>query len=139
MQAEISSLLAEIDDELRTAACDADSLLLRISLLIECALLRGWRCSDFRSRGNAFVLVHLVLATACAAFAACVRLGFIRNTAATAFDVFYWLQVTNFGLLNSAPNRLDYVDIFGVGLHSACPEGVKQASAGFPTEAFVCC
>jgi len=79
-----------------------------------------------------------------AACAACDGFGFVRNIAATASDVFYWLQVTNFkvrnfGLLNSAPNRLDYVDIFGFRLHSGCPEGEKQASSGFPAEAFVCC
>jgi hypothetical protein len=57
-----------------------------------------------------------------AACAACDGFGFVRNTAATAFDVFSWLQVTNFqvtnfGLLNSAPNRADYSDIRGLFLH----------------------
>ena len=44
--------------------------------------------------------------------------GFARNATAT-FDVFYWLQVTNFDvpLLQSAPNRLDYIDILGLWLH----------------------
>ena len=56
------------------------------------------------------------------ACAACDRFGFVRNTAATAFDVFYWLkitnaQVTNFALLNSAPNRADYIDIWRSLLH----------------------
>jgi len=41
------------------------------------------------------------------ACAVCDGFGFARNTA-TTFDVFYWLQVTNFdGLLNSAPNGPD--------------------------------
>ena len=61
------------------------------------------------------LLVHPVLATACGAFAAGVRLGFIRNTA-TTFDVFSRLQVTKFDVpfLQSAPNRLDYVDVLGL-------------------------
>ncbi len=46
--------------------------------------------------------------------------GFARNTA-TAFDVCFWLQVTNFdvSLLRSAPNRADHIDIaiFGLLLH----------------------
>src|SRR5205814_4749830 len=46
-----------------------------------------------------------------AACGACDWFGFARNTA-TTFDVFYWLQVTNFDVpLNSAPNGLDYIDI----------------------------
>jgi len=41
------------------------------------------------------------------ACAVCGGFGFARNTA-TTFDVFYWLQITNFdGLLNSAPNGPD--------------------------------
>jgi hypothetical protein len=71
-------------------------------------------CSAAHSLGL-FVLVHLILATACAAFAAGVRLGFIRNTAST-FDVFSRLQVTKFDVpfLHSAPNRLDYIDVAGL-------------------------
>jgi hypothetical protein len=53
-----------------------------------------------------------------AACAACGGFGFARNTA-TTFDVFYWLQVTNVdGLLNSAPNGPDYIDILGLCLHA---------------------
>jgi hypothetical protein len=49
--------------------------------------------------------------------AACDGFGFARNAATTTFDVFYWLQVTNFdGLLNSAPNGPDYIDIWGLCL-----------------------
>ena len=52
------------------------------------------------------------------AYAACDGFGFARNTA-TTFDVFYWLQVTKVDvLLNSTPNGVKYVDIFGVGLHT---------------------
>jgi len=64
-------------------------------------------------------LQHLVAAcgdrSACAA---CDGFGIARNTA-TTFDVFYWLQVTNFDvpLLYSAPNRADYIDILGLSLH----------------------
>ena len=74
-------------------------------------------CSAVHSLGL-LLLVHLVLATACAAFAAGVRLGFIRNTA-TTFDVFSRLQVTQFDVpfLQSAPNRLDYIDVLGLWLH----------------------
>jgi hypothetical protein len=58
---------------------------------------------------------------AAGASAACGGFGFALNTTAT-FDVFYGLQVTNFqvtnfALLNSAPNRADYIDIWGLGLH----------------------
>ena len=44
--------------------------------------------------------------------------GFARNTAST-FDVFYRLQVTNFDvpLLQSAPNRPDYIDTLALWLH----------------------
>ena len=56
------------------------------------------------------------------ACAACVGLGFARDTA-TTFDVFYWLQVTNFDvLLNSAPpDGPDYIDIWVSCLHAASP------------------
>ncbi len=53
-----------------------------------------------------------------AACAACDGFGFARNTA-TTFGVFYRLQVTNFdGLLNSAPNGPDYINILGLCLHA---------------------
>jgi hypothetical protein len=71
-------------------------------------------CSAVYSVGL-LLLVHLVLATACAAFAAGVRLRFIRNTA-TTFDFFSRLQVTKFDVpfLQSAPNRLNYMDVLGL-------------------------
>ena len=60
---------------------------------------------------------------ACGTRAACTArdsFGFARNTA-TTFDVFYWLQVTNFdvALFDPAPNGLDHIDIaiFGLFLH----------------------
>ena len=50
-----------------------------------------------------------VLVAACAAFDG---VGIARN-AATAFDVFFWLQVRNFdvSLFHSAPNGPDHIDI----------------------------
>src|SRR4029450_4378257 len=59
------------------------------------------------------------LVAACGVCAACDGFGFARNTA-TTFDIFYWLQVKNFDvrLLNSAPNRPDYIDIVGLCLHA---------------------
>src|SRR5262249_41674483 len=53
-----------------------------------------------------------------AACATCRAVGFARNTAST-FDVFYRLQVTNFDvpLLQSAPNRPDYIDTLALWLH----------------------
>ena len=66
--------------------------------------------------------------------AACDGFRFARNTA-TTFDVFYWLQVTNFDvrLLNSAPNGPDYVDIVGLCLHAQLfadnSAATKQASS----------
>ena len=48
------------------------------------------------------------------ASAACGGFGFARNTAAT-FDVFYWLQVTNYGVLDvlfdSAPSGSNVWDL----------------------------
>jgi hypothetical protein len=64
------------------------------------------------------------LMAACAArgpCAACYEFGFVRNGAATAFHVFYRFQVTgNFDdapLLQSAPNRPDYIHIWALRLH----------------------
>ena len=57
---------------------------------------------------------------------ACGGFGFARNTAAT-FDVFYWLQVTNYGVLyvlfDSAPSGSNYIDVWDLFLHlqMACP------------------
>src|SRR5260370_28602365 len=71
-------------------------------------------------RRRKFVSAELVAAyRACAA---CDGFGFVPHTAAPAFDVFYWLQVTNFqvtnfALLNSAPNRADYSHIRRPVLH----------------------
>jgi len=50
------------------------------------------------------------------ACAACGGFGLAANTPA-AFDVFYWLQVTNFSLLKSAPNGVYYIDIRRLFLH----------------------
>jgi len=51
--------------------------------------------------------------------AACDALGFARNTAAP-FDVFYWLQITNFDpfLFNPAPSGLDYNDMWPLCVHA---------------------
>jgi hypothetical protein len=70
------------------------------------------------------------------AFAACVGFGFARNTA-PAFYVIDWLQipnsqVTNFGLVNSAPNRADYIDIWRSVLH--CRHFVATLSSGCLTD-----
>jgi hypothetical protein len=44
--------------------------------------------------------------------------GFARNTA-TAFDVFRWLQVTNFdGLFHSAPNGANHFDVWDFFIHA---------------------
>jgi len=55
------------------------------------------------------------------ASAACGGFGFARNTAAT-FDVFYWLQVTNYGvpyvLFDSAPSGSNYIDIWDLCFHA---------------------
>lgn len=51
---------------------------------------------------------------------ACGGFGFARNTPAT-FDVFYRLQVTNYGLLNvlfdSAPSGSNHIDVWDLSLH----------------------
>ena len=60
-----------------------------------------------------FLTVVSFSRVACAAFG-----GFGRDRAtATALDIFYRLQVTNFGLLKSAPNGLNYMDIRRLFLH----------------------
>jgi len=45
--------------------------------------------------------------------------GFARNT--TSFDVFYWLQVTNYGvryvLFDSPPSGSNHIDIWDLFLH----------------------
>ena len=66
-------------------------------------------------------LTRLVAAcSARAAWAACDGFGIARNTA-TTFDVFSWLQVTNFdvSLPQSVPSGPDYIDIviFVLRLH----------------------
>ena len=46
--------------------------------------------------------------------------GFARNPAAT-FDVFYWLQITNYGVLyvlfDSTPSGSNYIDVYDLWLH----------------------
>jgi hypothetical protein len=62
--------------------------------------------------------------TACGAGAACGGFGPARNTA-TTFDVFYWLQVTNYGVLyvlfDSAPSGSNYIDVWDLSLHAQTP------------------
>jgi hypothetical protein len=45
--------------------------------------------------------------------------GFARNTA--SFDVFYWLQVTNYGvryvLFDSPPSGSNHIDVWDLCLH----------------------
>ena len=47
--------------------------------------------------------------------------GFALKTAAT-FDVFYWLEVTNYGVLyvlfDSAPSGSNYIDVWDLCLHA---------------------
>ena len=83
------------------------------------------RCGPNPHRGFQITVCNSLtrLAAACGTRAACAAgdgFGFARNTA-TTFDVFLWLQVTNFdvSLLRSAPNGLDHIDIaiFGMFLH----------------------
>ena len=55
------------------------------------------------------------------ASAACGGFGFALNTAAT-FDVFYRLQVTNYGVLyvpfDSAPSGSNYIDVWDLWFHN---------------------
>jgi hypothetical protein len=55
------------------------------------------------------------------ASAACGGFGFALNTAAT-FDLFYRLQVTNYGVLyvlfDSAPSGSNYIDVWDLFLHA---------------------
>jgi hypothetical protein len=52
----------------------------------------------------------------CRACAACRGFGCARNTATTS-HVLYRLQVTNFSLLKSAPNGVNYIDVRRLFLH----------------------
>ena len=63
--------------------------------------------------GAKFLTAASVSRGACAA---CGGFGCARNTA-TTFHVFYRLQVTNFSLLKSAPNGVNYIDIRRLFLH----------------------
>jgi hypothetical protein len=75
----------------------------------------------------------VVVRTACAT---CDGLGIARNTA-TTFDVFFWLQVTNFNvsLLHSAPNGPDHthIVIFVLWLHGP-NYFVATFALGYPTD-----
>jgi hypothetical protein len=61
------------------------------------------------------------LVTARGASAAFGGFGFALKTAAT-FDVFYWLQVTNYGVLyvpfDSAPSGSNCIDVWDLCLHA---------------------
>ena len=74
---------------------------------------------------------------ACGAPLACGGFGFARNTAAT-FDVFYWLQVTNYGVLyvlfDSAPSGSNYIDIWDLCLHVQMASPNYFRSNGFRDE-----
>ena len=62
----------------------------------------------------------LVVACRARGALACGGFGFARNTTAT-FDVFYWFQVTNYGVLyvlfDSAPRGSNHIDVWDVFLH----------------------
>jgi hypothetical protein len=64
---------------------------------------------------------------------ACGGFGFARN-AATTFDVFYWFQVTNYGvfyvLFDSAPSGSNHIDVWDLCLH------VQMASQLFCSQRF---
>jgi hypothetical protein len=53
------------------------------------------------------------------AFAACGEFGCFRNPP-TTFHVLCRLQVTNFSLLKSAPNGVNYIDVRRLFLHGRC-------------------
>jgi hypothetical protein len=61
------------------------------------------------------------LVAACGASPAFGGFGFALKTA-TTFDVFYWLQVTNYGVLDvlfdSAPSGSNYIDVWDLCLHA---------------------
>ena len=64
------------------------------------------------------VQLFILLVAASGAFGG---FGFALNTAAT-FDIFYWLQVTNYGVLyvlfDSAPSGSNYIDVWDLCLHA---------------------
>jgi len=62
-----------------------------------------------------------------------------RNTAAT-FDVFYWLQITNFDafLFNPAPSGLDYNDVWPLYVHAQNASGVSPNGEGRKVDNGIC-
>ena len=71
-------------------------------------------CNPRRYFDAKFLTAALVSCRACAA---CRGFGCARNTA-TTFHVLYRLQVTNFSLLKSAPNGVNYIDVRRLFLHN---------------------
>jgi len=75
----------------------------------------------------------LVVACGARRALACGGFGFARNTDAT-FDVFYWLQVTNYGVLyvlfDSAPSGSNHIDVWDLSLD------VQMASPNYFVAAF---
>jgi len=62
-----------------------------------------------------------------------------RNTAAT-FDVFYWLQITNFDafLFNPAPSGLDYNDVSPLCVHAQNASGLSPNGEGRNLDNGIC-
>jgi hypothetical protein len=87
----------------------------------------------FRVPSDDVTLFLLVVASSARRALACGGFGFARNTAAT-FDVFYWLQVTNYGVLyvlfDSAPSGSNHIDVWDLFLH------VQMASRNYLVAAF---
>ena len=78
------------------------------------------------------------LTAACFSFVARAVCGGFRcaRTTATTFDILYRPQVTNFGLLKSAPNGLNYMDIRRLFLHGPCrlPDSTLLANICSPCQ-----
>jgi hypothetical protein len=55
---------------------------------------------------------------------ACGGFGFAATRPPATFDIFYWLQITNYGVLyvlfDSAPSGSNHVDVWDLFLHSNC-------------------
>jgi hypothetical protein len=64
-------------------------------------------------------MIYAQLLAACPVCVVYGGFGIVRNRPAAAFDVFYLAQVTknDMPLLQSAPNRPDYMDIWALWLH----------------------
>ena len=114
-------------------ATEANILRAQVERLIICEPRHNRLINSNPTKSDDVTLFLLVVASSARRALACGGFGFARNTAAT-FDVFYWLQVTNYGVLyvlfDSAPSGSNHIDVWDLCLH------VQMASPNYLVAAF---